>query len=146
MATKATLISAVNGFLTSVINITKHRNSMLEVINELFPTTINSIDSSGGISWDLKFTKLGNKCHVSGTITNDNNFVIGNTKLLDIPNSIFYPKTTQFGIAVGYLILNNTRISFKDSTFLASPNSIFLLTNLGATNTLVINQTYIVND
>ena len=36
MATKAALITAINGFITSIVNITKHRNSMLQLVNEFF--------------------------------------------------------------------------------------------------------------
>ena len=74
MATKAGLISAINGFITSVVNITKHRNSMLELVNELYPATLTDDQSTtnvftatqaGVIGYQFTFKKRGNMVYKS---------------------------------------------------------------------------------
>ena len=146
MATKSNLISSINSFLTATVTILKHRNSMLEVINELFATSNNYTVTTGNIQYDLTFTKSGNKCLVTGSIKNASSSIIGNTKLLDIPNSLYYPKISQLSTGVGSSSLSNSIIAFTDSTFLLYPNSIFINSNLGVGSTLIINTSYIVND
>jgi hypothetical protein len=77
MATKSGLISAVNSFITSVVNITKHRNSMLEVINELYPTKVsdNSVDeiyttqTNPNITYGIQIVKQGRSIRINGSYT-----------------------------------------------------------------------------
>jgi|LakMenE01Jun11ns_1017448.scaffolds.fasta_scaffold9525812_2 hypothetical protein len=77
MATKSALISAVNGFITSVVNITKHRNSMLEVINELYPLKVsdNSTDetyttqTNQNITYTIQIVKQGRSIRINGSFT-----------------------------------------------------------------------------
>jgi hypothetical protein len=38
MATKANLLSTINGFITAVITQAKHRSSMSTVVDEIYPT------------------------------------------------------------------------------------------------------------
>ena len=146
MATKSVLISTINGFISVIVTIVKVRKAFLEVINELFASSNNYTVTTGNIQYNLTFTKSGNKCHVTGSIKNASSSIIGNTKLLDIPNSLYYPKISQSSTGVGSSSLSNSIIAFTDSTFLIYPNSIFINNNLGVGSTLIINTSYIVND
>jgi hypothetical protein len=137
MATKSTLISNINGFITSVVNITKHRNSMLELVNELFQTTTTQSGTTGVLSLDLehnlRYKKIGNIVYIDGTIKNTSSFVYSNIILLTIPNSQYYPKTDQ----ITQLICNSS-----------SGNSVgieFALSSINLTSPLVPNQTIIIN-
>ena len=94
MATKAGLISAINTFITSVVNITKHRNSMLELVNELFQTrTVQNLNPGiGFLNYQLFYKKVGNIVYLSGEISNLTLFTtMGVT--ITIPNSQLYAKT-----------------------------------------------------
>jgi len=53
MATKSGLITAINGFIVSVVSVVKHRNSMLEVVNELYPTAVtdNNTNSKPSVAF-----------------------------------------------------------------------------------------------
>ena len=146
MATKANLISSINSFLTATVTILKHRKSMGEVVNELFPISNNYVQESGNILYNLTFTKSGNKCLVTGNIKNTSSSIIGNAKLLDIPNSIYYPKDAQILTCVGNTSLSNGKLLVTDASFPAVPNCIFTSTNIGVGNVIIINQSYIVND
>lgn len=144
MATKSNLITAINGFLTSTVTITKHRNSMLEAVNELFPTTNVYEVTTGNIQYKLRFTKSGNLCVVNGYISNNSaNPITG--KLFDITNPIYYPKVEQDSF-LG-VVNNNTilKLIIGDSLFVF-PNSLYVQGNLTNGHTAVINTTYIVND
>lgn len=145
MATKSNLIANINGFITSVVNITKHRNSMLELVNELFATSTHSVVTVGNIQYDLTFTKSGNKCTLTGSISNSTSSIIGGVKLLDIPNSIYYPKNSTGFYGVKFISNNNASLLLADSSFIV-PNSIFLNGSMGAYEIVSINTTYIVND
>ena len=145
MATKTNLISAINAQLTAIITQAKHRLSMLEFVNEIFPSSDTYIVTSGSVQYNLTFTKSGNKCTVSGTIENSTDSIVGWVKLLDIPNSIYFPKKvvyffglTQFTNQIISLILTN-----EDSIY---PNSFYLNETLPSSGILAINLTYIVND
>lgn len=146
MATKSNLISSINSFLTATVTILKHRNSMNEIVNELFPISNNYVQESGNIQYNLTFTKSGNKCLLTGSIKNASSSIIGNAKLLDIPNSIYYPKVSQNLTCVGYTSLSNGKLLVTDASFPVFPNSIFTGTNIGVGSQIIINQSYIVND
>jgi hypothetical protein len=104
MATKANLITAINGFITAVVNITKHRNSMLEVVNELYPATIQEVYSSltetttitlkstTAMYYSLDFKKVGNTVFVNGFVRNSTGSIYSGT-ILSITNSEYNVKT-----------------------------------------------------
>lgn len=80
MATKTGLISAINGFISAVVTITKHRNSMLEVVNEFYGSVITDTETANTITtpsdatnvlYNLKICKQGRVVNVSGNVTND---------------------------------------------------------------------------
>jgi hypothetical protein len=130
MATKANLISAVNGFITAIVNITKHRNSMLEVINELYPTPVyeNVTDPSDeiyttqtnvNISYQIQIVKQGRTVRVSGIYS-----YIGQSTL-PIGTKIFDFKENEFkGDSNSYLGVNIKYAPFGlQSTTVIAPSS-----------------------
>lgn len=144
MATKSTLISNINGFITAVVNILDVRNAYLEIINELFSSSHSMYVSPitpNVISYDLKFTKIGNLVKVNGFIKNGFPYMIGSQDLLTIDNSLYFAKTGENTISqiVGNETLSNGLVEFTG-------DKIYLLTNLGAGNSFQINATYKTND
>jgi len=110
MAIKSTLIANVNGFLTALITFTKHRSSMLEVINELYPTkvpdsnTLETYTTKNGslITYNIAFVKQGRSVRINGTYTNPSatTTLPNGTKVFDIDVNEFRGDTT------GYLGIN----------------------------------------
>ena len=108
MATKAGLISAVNGFITSIVNITKHRNSMLAVVNELYgsnqlndtqaTTNVIMVQVQSGL-YNLTFTKIGTLVNVFGYIRKNTASIPSSTIIAAFTNTEFAPQTgKQFRI------------------------------------------------
>lgn len=143
MATKSALITAVNGFISSVVSITKHRNSMLELINTLFQTTyvMSNVAGPNQFTYTLRFKKIGNVVWVDGTIKNSYTIPKGNISLVTIGNSEYFAKTGQDTKAsvVGDNSLSNGLLKF-------TTDSIFLETNIGPGNSIRINNHYQTND
>jgi len=121
MATKSALISAVNGFITSIVNITKHRNSMLEVVNELYGSNqLNDTQATTNVItlvlsdalYNLTFTKTGRMVHVYGFIKRNTASIPNNTIIASITNAEFAPQTgKQFRIN-GYFDGSNNIVPF----------------------------------
>ena len=145
MATKTNLISAINAQITAIITQAKHRLSMLEIVNEIFPSSDTYIVTSGSYQYTLTFTKSGNKCTVSGNIANSTNSIVGGVKLLDIPNSIYFPKKSVFFFSQTKITNQNVSLTLSDGVFF-SPNSLYLDGTLPSFGILEINLTYIVKD
>ena len=145
MATKTNLISAINAQITAIITQAKHRLSMLEFVNEIFPSSDTYIVTSGSVQYNLTFTKSGNKCTVSGNIENSTDSIVGGIKLLDIPNSIYFPKKSVFFFGQTRFTNQNIALVLLEvaSNF---PNSLYLDGPLPPYSILAINLTYIVND
>lgn len=109
MATKNGLITAVNGFITSLITQTKHRDSMLEVINELYPTKVldsnltETYTTKNGtvITYSVQIVKQGRSVRINGSYNN--------TSALAIPvgTTIFTFKTNEFIGDTSYYLGNN---------------------------------------
>jgi hypothetical protein len=115
MATKSSLISAINGFLTAIVTITKHRDSMLEVVNELYPTKVddNSTDetyttqTNANITYAIEIVKQGRNVRVDGTYT------YSGLTALEAGTEIFSFKENQFkGDTSGYLGINIRYVPF----------------------------------
>lgn len=141
--TKSSLISAINGFITSVINITKHRNSMLELINVFFSTTIVKSNSSASnqFTYNLKFNKKGNMVNVTGFVRNDYATAKSSTIIFINDDSELYCKTSN---DVPFFA-NNTSNGSNVLCTMALQN-LFMVGTLPAGQSLTINLTYQVND
>ena len=100
MATKSGITSAVNALITAVVDIPEHRASMLELINEMYPTVVTddyvsqtyTTTGTSTIRYNITIHKSGNSCHIKGIITNPNTAVaLGGGNL-----GIFTWKTNQY--------------------------------------------------
>jgi hypothetical protein len=98
MATKTSLISAVNGFLTAIITQLKVRNAQLEVINEIYPTVItdNSTtetyteQTNTDIAYSVNIIKTGKNIRIDGNYQNQT------TSALPSNSVIYTQKTNEF--------------------------------------------------
>jgi|688.fasta_scaffold314567_2 hypothetical protein len=147
MATKAGLISAINGFITSVVNITKHRNSMLELVNELFQTTtIQTITTGTDVFWcSLRYKKIGNIVFIDGSITSKYTQAVENLDLITIPNSLFFAKSLQITASIG--LVTYTSSIAQDFRFIYFENDkIKLNGSISQNQTIFINAHYQTND
>ena len=128
MATKANLISAVNGFITSIVNITKHRNSMLEVINELYPSKVSDDSTSetyttqtnANITYGIQIVKQGRSIRINGSYTYSGvtSLPIG-TEIFEFKENEFKGDTSAYlGINIGYIpyLLESTTVIAPSST------------------------------
>jgi len=101
MATKANLISAVNGFITAIITQLKVRNAYLEVIDEIYPSVVNDSQSTEtyttkagtNLNYSITIHKSGNSCHLKGSITNNTAFALGSQNVFTWENTEFRPKS-----------------------------------------------------
>lgn len=143
MATKSTLISNINGFITSVVNITKHRNSMLELVNTFFSTTIvkSNTPASNQFTYNLKFNKRGNKVHVTGWIRNDYTNVRNSTIVFTNDVTELFCKTAN---DTGFFAQTTT--SKQNVLCIFALQNIFMVDALPSGDSLTINTNYLTND
>lgn len=125
MATKAGITSAVNALITAVVDIPEHRASMLELINEMYPTVVTddyvsqtyTTVGTSTIRYNITIHKSGNSCHIKGIITNPNTAVaLGGGNL-----GIFTWKTSQYKPKAGV-----NSFSFKAMTGATTEVNFFL--------------------
>jgi len=101
MATKTSLLTTINGFITSVITQTKHRSSMSAVVDEIYPTQVTDSQTSEtyttkagtNINYSITVIKSGNIAHVKGTVTNNTSSLIGSQNIFTWKNNEFRPKS-----------------------------------------------------
>ena len=112
MATKTNLISAVNGFITAVVSIVKHRNSMLEVINELYPTKVSDTSSSetyttktANFFYSVQIVKQGRTVRINGFYTSLSTVSLpSGTRIFELKNNEFKGDTSEYlGINVKHV-------------------------------------------
>ncbi len=132
MATKANLITALNGFISAVVGITKHRNANNAIVDEIYPnsiidnqTTETYTEAIGGnnISYSIAIVKSGNISHISGSFENGNNFIISNRGVFTWLSNEFTPNSDTSLNFLGIdnlgnpkkLFMNNSVLSLEDS-------------------------------
>lgn len=94
---KSTIISNINGFITAVITQLKHRNSMLELVNNLWSTVYNDTKIGTSltplsattplvttIDYDLVLNRTGNKVAFVGWLYNSGSPAVGGTDICTI--------------------------------------------------------------
>jgi len=126
---------------------TEHADVDQMIVGELFHDTIVEVSTGtltitnkilSSISYRLVFNKTGNKTTVFGFITNNTAFPISSQNMIAFTDSEYNSKTsvdTIFEASNGY-----TQISF-------SADHIYLVTNIGANETIRINPlTYLNNN
>jgi hypothetical protein len=105
MATKANLISAVNGFLTAIITQLKVRNAQLEVINELYPSAVTddsisetyTTQNTPTVTYAIQMTKQGRSNFITISYTNTSNVSLpANTEIFAFKTNEFRGSTSEF--------------------------------------------------
>lgn len=142
MATKTSLISAVNAQITAVIDDIKHRQSMLELINEIYPTpivdthlTTNAITVVGSnFEYELTFTKIGRLVHINGFISNVSGSILNIEDIATITNTEFNPFDT--------FVLQGHNSSGQTLNIQVETGQIVLASTFGVGTTFFINQSY----
>jgi hypothetical protein len=135
MAKKADLITAINNFITAIITPTKHRSSMLEVVNQLYPTQITDqngtsnimVGGHASIFYVFRVTKQGSVVHLNGFFFSSSQTALGTVTLATITNTEYRPNgfystpmasTNSTGIimiAPDGVISNTTPLAFNET-------------------------------
>lgn len=142
MATKTSITSTINGFITAIVNVTKVRNAFDTLLNNIYPTpildtqaTTNVVTSlSANFEYSLQFTKTGRNIHVCGTIHNVSGSILGGVEdVLEVTNAEFDPYTIYTLIGSN----SNGNVEFSLNT-----GALTLVSSIGVDEIVVINQTY----
>lgn len=142
MATKTSITSTINGFITAIVTVTKVRSAFDTLLNNVYPTpmsdtqlTTNVVTKIGtNFTYNLQFSKVGRNIHIYGSITNISGSILGSLEdILEVTNAEFEPYTTYS--LIGSNSNGNVELSF-------SSDALTLVSSIGDGETIVINQTY----
>ena len=142
MATKTSITSTINGFITAIVTVTKVRNAFDTLLNNIYPTPILDTQAttnvatslSANFEYSLQFTKTGRNIHVYGTIQNVSGSILGGVEdVLEITTSEFDPYTT-------YTLIGSN--SNGNVEFSLNVDALTLVSSIGVDEIVVINQTY----
>lgn len=144
MATKSTLISAINAQLTAIITQAKVRLASLQLVNEIYPTTQNETQATdvlttadANFDYDLNFTKIGRLVHVTGTATNASGSILGfGSNVFEFKTGEFYPNTTI------NQVFNSGGIAFS----ITASGELQALTSITVGDTIYFNFNYSTQD
>lgn len=95
MATKNTITSTINGFITAIITQLKLRNAFSTLLDNIYPTVVIDIESTTTIFtkvnndfiYDIKTSKIGRNVNICGSFTNDTESAISDVNIMNITNS-----------------------------------------------------------
>jgi len=128
MATKSTILSTINGFITAIITQAKHRSSMSTIVDEMYQNGVTDSNVTetyttsleADISYSITLHKSGNVGRVKGSITNNALVAVGVVEVFDFNNTEYKPKAT-----------------FNNSKFLAYNDTNTIICNLGTSLTIL---------
>ena len=142
MATKTSITSTINGFITAIVTVTKVRSAFDTLLNNLYPTPISDTQLTTNVvtkigtkfTYNLQFSKVGRNIHICGNIKNVSGSILGSLEeILEVTNAEFEPYTTY--TLTGSNLNGNVVLSF-------SSDALTLVSSIGVGETIVINQTY----
>ena len=142
MATKTSIASAINGFITAIVTVTKVRSAFDTLLNNLYPTPISDTQLTTNVvtkigtkfTYNLQFSKVGRNIHIYGSITNVSGSILGSLEeILEVTNAEFEPYTTYS--LIGSNPNGNVVLSFNS-------DALMLVSSIGVGETIFINQTY----
>lgn len=142
MATKTSITSAINGFITAIVTVTKVRSAFDTLLNNVYPTPISDTQLTTNIvtkigtkfTYNLQFSKVGRNIHICGSIKNISGSILSSVEdILKITNSEFEPYTTY--TLIGSKSNGNVSLSFNS-------DALTLIASMGVGETIIINQTY----
>lgn len=142
MATKTSITSAINGFITAIVTVTKVRSAFDTLLNNVYPTPISDTQLTTNIvtkigtkfTYNLQFSKVGRNIHIYGSITNISGSILSSVEdILKITNSEFEPYTNY--TLIGSNSNGNVELYFNS-------DALTLVSSIGVGETIFINQTY----
>ena len=142
MATKTSITSAINGFITAIVTVTKVRSAFDTLLNNVYPTPISDTQLTTNVvtkiginfTYNLQFSKVGRNIHVYGSITNISGSILSSVEeILEVTNSEFEPYTNY--TLIGSNSNGNVNLSFNS-------DALTLVSSIGVGETIIINQTY----
>ena len=97
---------SINGFITSIITQTKHRDSMGAVVDEMYPVVVSDSDvletyttkAGAFIKYNLQIAKSGNIAHVTGSIQNISGIYKGSQNVFTWDATPFKPTAATFAL------------------------------------------------
>jgi hypothetical protein len=117
MSTKSQLITSVNGHLTEVIDIADHRASMLDLINQLYPTEVfdsNTTEtyttkSGTSIEYTIAFLKQGNCVTIRLKVRNiTSGSIASGTQIFTFKTNEFKPKGGLSSLPLKMVVSNDS--------------------------------------
>jgi hypothetical protein len=144
--TKSSLISAINTQLTAIITQAKVRLASLELVNEIYPTTIEEFYAPPAsvlsitnflvtdLEYKIKFKKVGNTVFVDGSITNETGLIVSG-EVIEIINSEYLPRTGD-----------SFNCSTNSGALLTIVNDKISVSTIGVSENHYFNFTYNTND
>ena len=145
--TKANLITALNGFISAVVGITKHRNANNAIVDEIYPnsiidnqTTETYTTSSTVVNYSISIVKSGNIAHISGSFQNPNTLKISNPIVFLWKNSEFKPNSSTSLFFLGIDNSGNTKRIGMNNTILTLQDSLDALSTVYFDFTTYITQ------
>lgn len=140
--TKSSMIAAINGFITSIVSVIKHRNSMLELVNEFYQVPYsNEVTGTGVIANNILFKKQGNIVYINGFFQNKKATIQQNTTVVTILDSKYYAKSGQDTMFFGVSDITGNRIIVS-----ASNNTLYLFGPISPNERVYVNSHYQTND
>ena len=142
MATKTSITSAINGFITAIVTVTKVRSAFDTLLNNVYPTPISDTQLTTNVvtkigtkfTYNLQFSKVGRNIHIYGVITNISGSILNSVEdILKITNSEFEPYTNY--TLIGISSNGNVQLSFNS-------DALTLIASMEVGETIIINQTY----
>ena len=147
MSTKANILSYISARWGDILTPKRlpilDREVATELINNIYPTPITDTHLTTNIltrintnfTYNLTFTKIGRMVHVNGTITSVSGSIMSLEDIASITTSEFSPYS-------GYSFAFTTSISNSQCAFNISGGGIFLVSSLGAGETVFFNASY----
>ena len=152
MATKTSLLTTINGFITAVITQAKHRSSMSAVVDEIYPSNVNDSQATEtyttkagtSINYSIRITKSGNIAHIKGEIRNTTTGILPSQNVFTWKDNEFRPKS---GINDVYFDAYNANNNSTARLFLSN-NVLFISSSIipSSTNFVFDFKTYITQD
>ena len=142
MATKTSITSTINGFITAIVTVTKVRSAFDTLLNNVYPDPISDTQLTTNVvtkigtnfTYNLQFSKVGRNIHIYGSITNVSGSILNSLEdILEVTNAEFEPYTTY------NLIGSNSNVNVELSF---NSNALMLVGSMVDRETIIINQTY----
>ena len=143
MATKTSLLSAINAQLTAIITQAKVRLASLEIVSELYPSVINDTQTTTNVltasnatdrTYNLRIVKQGRCVTIKGRLKNATDEIVSNVDFATITTSEYLPSetTTYYGFGE----LGQVRFTLNAVGVLSVASA------MGASSEIDINFTY----